>query len=130
MDASEKDGKAVGLGDDRRDTEGGRERFAENVAEHRIYHDGDERQPGAKQGGRFDAVHVGHGEIEENDVGLKSDGFINGFDTVGGFAAHFKWGVVLQKNAHRVADGNFVFDDENAFGHRRGKHSTGISEEE
>ena len=104
MDASEKDGEAVGLGDDRSDTQGGRERFAEYVAEHRIDDDGDERQPGAKQGGSFDAVHMWHGKIEDDEVGLKGGCFIDGFDTVGGFAAHFKWGVVLQKNAHRVAD--------------------------
>ena len=130
MDASEKDGEAVGLGDDRSDTQRGRERFAEYVAEHRIDDDGDERQPGAKHGGSFDAVHVGHGEIEDYEIGLKSDSFIDGFDTVGSFAANFKWGMVLEKNSHRIANGNLVFDDENAFGHRRGKHSTGISEGE
>ena len=130
MDASEKDGEAVGLGDDRSDTQGGRERFAEYVAEHRIDDDGDERQAGAKQGGSFYTVHVRHGKIKDYEIGLKSDSLIDGFDTVSGFAANFKWGMVLEKNSHRIANGNLVFDDENAFGHRRGKHSTGISEEE
>jgi hypothetical protein len=130
LDASEKNGEAVGLGDDRSDTQGGRERFAEHVAEHRVHDDGNERQPGAKQGGSFDTVHVGHGEIEDYEVGLKSESFINGFDTIGSFAANFKRGMVLEENAHRAADGNFVFDDENALGHRREKHSTGITEGE
>jgi hypothetical protein len=38
--------------------------------------------------------------------------------------------MVLEENAHRVADGNFVFDDENALGHRREKHSTRTCERE
>ncbi len=107
-----------------------RERFAENVAEHCIDDDGGERQPRAEQGGSFDAVHMWHGKIEDDEVGLKGGCFIDGFDTIGSFAANFKRGMVLEKNAHRVADGNFVFDDENTFGHRREKHSTGISEGE
>ena len=124
FDAGEEDVEAVGLGDDSGDTKGRSERFTQDVAEHRINDDRDERQPGAEQRSGFNAVHVRHGEIEDDEVGLKGDCFIDGFDTIRSFTANFKRGMVLQKNAHRISNGNFVFNNENAFGHRREKHST------
>jgi len=117
--------RAVGLGDDRRDTEGGRERFAENVAEHRIYTMGTQRQLSEARQAASMPLNVGREEIEDNDVGLKSDRFVAGpVEHIGRFADTFKRSRCARKIRTSVADGKFVFDDEKkALGHRREKTS-------
>jgi len=44
-------------------------------------------------------------KIEDNDVGLKSDRFVDGFDTISSFAANSNGEWLLEENTHRVADG-------------------------
>jgi hypothetical protein len=118
FDAGEESGETVRLGDDSGDPEGGGEGLAENVAEHGVNDDGNKRQPDAEQRGGLDAIHVRHGEIEDDEIGLKGGGFIDSFGTVCSFAADFEGRIVLEKNAHRITNGDFIFDDENAFGHK------------
>jgi len=89
FDASEKNGEAVGLGDDRRDTEADASdlpRTSPNI----VYTTMGREATWSEARRPLDAVHVGHGEIEDNDVGLKSDRFVDGFDTISSFAANFK----------------------------------------
>jgi len=49
---------------------------------------------------------------------MQNRGFFNGFGAIYGLAAHIKRGMMFQKGAKRVAHRDFVFDDEDAFGHR------------
>jgi len=118
FDAGEKRGETVRLRDDSGNAERGGEGLAKDIAKHRVNDDGNKRQPGAEQRSGFDAIHVGHGEIQDDEIWLKVGGFIHGFDTVCSFAADFEGRIVLEKNAHRIANGDFVFDDEDAFGHK------------
>jgi hypothetical protein len=60
---------------------------------------------------------VRHGEIQDDEVGLKGAGLFHGFHTVDGLAANFKSRIVLQESANGIPYGGFVFDDEDAFGH-------------
>jgi hypothetical protein len=60
---------------------------------------------------------VGHGKIKDDEIRLKGARFFDGFDAIGSFAANLKTRLVLQENANRIPYGNFIFDDEDAFGH-------------
>lgn len=118
FDASEQPGEAVGLGDDGGYAQSGGERLAENVLEHRINDHGNDGHSGPKQRSDLDAVHLRHGEIQDNEVGTESNRFFQGFDSVDGFAADFKGRMVLEESADGGPYGNFVFDNEDAFGHQ------------
>ena len=118
FDAGEKNGQAIGLGDDSGDAEGGGELLAENITEHGVHNDGGVGQPAAEERGSLDAVHVGYGKIQDDEIGPKRVCFFDGFDTVDGLSANFELGMVLKEGANRIPDGSFVFDDEDAFGHK------------
>jgi len=48
---------------------------------------------------------------------MKSGRFLQGFDTVDSFAADLKARMMLEEGANRGPYGDFVFDNEDAFGH-------------
>jgi hypothetical protein len=121
FDAGEENSQAIGLGNDGGDAERGGEVLAENVAEHGVHNDRGNGHPASDERGGLDAVHVGHGEIQDDEIGLESPSFFDCLDTVDGLAANFKTRLVLQENANSISNGDFVFDDEDAFGHEIGR---------
>ena len=50
--------------------------------------------------GRFQAIHGGHGDVEEHDVGLVLFDFVDGIDTVDGLANNFD----IRFGAQNLAD--------------------------
>jgi hypothetical protein len=118
FDAGEENGQTIGLGDDGGDAERGRELLAKHVTEHGVHNDRSIGDPASEERGSLDAVHVRHREIEDDEVGPKGVCFFDGLDAVDGLSANFELGIVLQKGANRIPHGDFVFDDEDAFGHR------------
>ncbi len=64
------------------------------------------------------AVHEGHGEIQGNEVGAQRGGFFEGLDAVDSFATNFKV-MEFEERANGAPDNDFVFNDENALGHRK-----------
>jgi hypothetical protein len=120
VDAREQHGETIGLGDNGGNAERGGKPFAKDVSEHGVNDDWGVGRPASQQRGSLDAIHLGHGEIEDDEVGLKGACFFNCFDAVSSFAADFKTRLVVEKNANRIPYGNFVFDDEDALGHEGG----------
>ena len=118
FDAGEENGQAIGLGDDSGDAERGRKLLAENIAEHGVHNDGGIGNSISEERGSLDAVHVGHGKIHDDEIGLKRVCFFDGFDTIDGFAANLKLGLVLKESANSIPYRDFVFDDKDAFGHK------------
>lgn len=119
FDAGEEGGQAVGLGDNGSDAEGGREGFTEDVIKHGVKDDRGCGHSGVEQGGGLDAVHGGHGEIENDEVGAEGASLVEGFGAVDGFAADLEVGLKIEKSAEGMSYGGFVFDDEDAFRHGR-----------
>jgi hypothetical protein len=119
VDTREQHGQTIGLGDYGGNAERGRKLFAEDVSKHGVHDDWGVGHPASEERGSLNAIHVGHRKIEDDEVGLKGGCFFNGFGAVGSFAADFKTRLVVEENANRIPNGNFVFDDEDAFGHER-----------
>jgi hypothetical protein len=72
----------------------------------------------ADEFGGGEAVHGGHGDIEEDYVGLKLGGFFNGVAAVFGFAADFPFRVKREEHFEAGAYGEAVVCDQDAdFGH-------------
>jgi hypothetical protein len=117
FDAGQECGQAVGLGDDGSNAKRGGKLLAENVAEHGVDDEWGAGQSGAEQRGSLDTIHVGHGKIQDDEIGLKGAGFFDRFGAIGGFAANLEAGIVLEEHTNGIAYGDFVLDDEDAFGH-------------
>jgi hypothetical protein len=117
FDSAQEYGQAIGLGHDSGNTEGGGELLAKNVAKHGVNDNGDIGHPAPEHRGSLNAIHVGHGKIEDDEIRLEGMRFFDRFRAIRGFAANLKRRLRLKKSANRVPYGNFVFDDENAFGH-------------
>jgi hypothetical protein len=64
--------------------------------------------------GGGEAVHRGHGDVEEDDVGLQLGGFFYGVIAVFGFAADGPIGVILEEKFQAGADGGAVVCDEDS----------------
>ena len=64
--------------------------------------------------GGGEAVHGGHGDVEEDDVGLKLGGFLHGVAAVFGFPADGPFGVKLEEHFEAGAYGQAVVCDEDA----------------
>lgn len=69
--------------------------------------------------GSLDAVHDGHGKVEDDDFGPQFCRGGNTLGTVGGFAAHFPFEVVFDGPAHTAADVNVIVDDQDRMWHGR-----------
>ena len=57
----------------------------------------------------FKAVHAGHGEVEQKDVGLQLFGNLNGFEAIGGFADEIESGFVREQRFEPLANQMMVF---------------------
>jgi hypothetical protein len=117
--AGEEFAQAVGLGDDSGYAKGGGEGPSEDVVEHSVNDHGSSGHSGPEQGRDFDTVHDGHGKIEENQVWAEGDRFVQGFHAIDSFTANLELRLVLEERTNGMPDGNFVFDDKDAFGHGR-----------
>jgi hypothetical protein len=62
--------------------------------------------------GRLDAVHAGHADVHEDDVGAEFGGHADGFGAVFGLAYRGQAGGALQKHAHAHALQGLVVGDE------------------
>src|SRR5271170_3730154 len=72
----------------------------------------------ADEFGGGEAVHGGHGDVQEDHVGLQLGGFCYGVAAVFGFAADLPFGVKLEEHFQAGAYGQAVVCDEDAdFGH-------------
>ena len=73
--------------------------------------DEDDGGAGADQLEDFEAIELGHLDIEENEVGLQfGDGFY-GFEAVGAFGGDFDFGMGSEKFAQDLAGELLVVDD-------------------
>lgn len=61
--------------------------------------------------GSGNAVHDGHGDVEEDDVRVEKKGFIDGFGTVGGFGDNLEVDVGFEKGAKTAADDFVIVGD-------------------
>ena len=65
----------------------------------------------------FEAILAGHGEIEDDEVGLVFGDDIQGVDAVGGFGDDFEIGTVAKDETNALADDVVIVDDDYAPGH-------------
>jgi hypothetical protein len=57
-----------------------------------------------ESGGGFQAVHLGHGEIENDQVGRELLGFLDGVNAVNGLAANSELAMRVEKTAELPTD--------------------------
>jgi hypothetical protein len=67
--------------------------------------------------GGLEAVHIGHAQIHEDDVGTVLGGQCNGFRAVAGGADQLDTGQVAQDHGEPVPDDGLVISDEHPGGH-------------
>src|ERR1700737_1839275 len=77
--------------------------------------DGSSGQHASENRGGLEAVHHGHGDIEQDDIRLKTPGFFDGFHTVGGFITNVKVRALAKKHLEGRSDGAFVVSNEYLF---------------
>ena len=68
----------------------------------------------ADEFGGGEAVHGGHGDVQEDYVGLELGGFFYGIAAVFGFAADFPFGMKLEEHLQAGTDGEAVVYDQDA----------------
>jgi len=61
--------------------------------------------------GGTEAVHAGHSDIHEDDVGLNFFGKFDGFSSIICFSDDFEGGVCLKERAERLSEEGVVVDD-------------------
>jgi hypothetical protein len=62
----------------------------------------------------FQAVHHGHGEIHNNEIGTQFVGFANGFFTVGSLTANFNVAARFKDTGHSFSYGFVIVGNQNA----------------
>jgi len=62
--------------------------------------------------GCVEAVHAGHADVHEDDVGMGGMGLIDGLLAIGGFAADFPAGMAGEHGGDHAADACVVIDEQ------------------
>jgi len=119
FDVSEEGDQSIRFGNNGGNAESGGELLAQDVAKHRVHNQGSVWQLTAKERGGLDAIHVRHGKVKDNEIRVKGSGFVDGFGAVRSLATDFIRGAIFEEDTNRIAYGNFVLDDEDAFGHEQ-----------
>ena len=68
----------------------------------------------ANDAGDFEAIHFGHGEVEQNEVGFGFFDVLDSFDAVGGFATNFQAGLRFKEGTNPAAHDSVIIRYENA----------------
>jgi hypothetical protein len=71
---------------------------------------------------RLQAVHLGHGEVEHDDVGSELSRLADGVLAVERVATHRPVGMALNQTSQQAADGGVVIGNQNAYCHGPGEH--------
>jgi|SRR5258706_5776516 len=67
----------------------------------------------AESGGGFQAIHFGHGEIENDQVGGELLGFLNSVHSVNCFAANGEFGKGIEKRTELPTDYFMIVHEQN-----------------
>src|ERR1700730_1348500 len=67
----------------------------------------------AEGGGRFQAVHFGHGEIENDEVGGELLGFLDSVNAVNRFATNGEFGVLAEKGTELPTNDFVIVHNQN-----------------
>jgi hypothetical protein len=68
----------------------------------------------AKDARSVEAVHAGHGDVHEDEVGVRSTGKVDRLLAVASFAADFPSGVAGEHSGDQVANAGVVIDQKNS----------------
>ena len=66
----------------------------------------------AESGRGFQAIHFGHGEIENDQVGGKLLGFLDGVHSVNGFATNSEFRMGIEKRTELPTDYFMIVNDQ------------------
>jgi hypothetical protein len=75
--------------------------------------EGDGGHHEAEGGGGFKAVHFGHGEIENDQIGGELLGFLDGVNTVNCFATNGEFGIGIEKGTELPTDDFMIVHHQN-----------------
>jgi hypothetical protein len=104
-------GQPVGLGQHSINADRGLNRGANIVAVHgeKNYSGGGKKS--FEDGSSFYTVHHRHGNIQQNEIGLKDSGFFHGFHAVGRFIANFEIFSLTQEKLEDGTDTALIVRD-------------------
>ena len=116
FNAAEQSCHAVALWHDCGNAQGLGRRLTKRVVKHCVEDNGSAGHSAAKEERDFDTIRVGHGKVQNDQVGTEEDGFVECFRAVSRFA-NFKLRTALNKGAYGASYGGLIVGDENASGH-------------